>query len=153
MTRPTPQTCRVCGNRFIGSDSLGKPCPDCREMPTDPGPSVLDYIVRENTDLAKQEPVFLKRSEVTAPDDIFQIAKRAAMDAAYAHDDPRTDSLLPAIRAAVNAAYFITVERASGLAGEHYDRWKNAGGFQDMAVGAKVVRDSITEMLSVPKKS
>jgi len=31
MSMPTAQNCRWCGQPFVGSDMLGKPCDDCRE--------------------------------------------------------------------------------------------------------------------------
>lgn len=66
MTRPTPQRCPVCRTRFMGSDALGKPCPRCREIQTDPGASVADYIAKHGNSMAGQRPVHLQRSEKQA---------------------------------------------------------------------------------------
>ena len=66
MTRPTPQRCPRCREPFIGSDALGKMCPECREIPTDPGPSVTDYIAKHGNSIDAEKPVHLQRNEKQA---------------------------------------------------------------------------------------
>ena len=80
MTRPTAQTCRFCGEPFVGSDALGKPCPRCFEIPTELG-SLEDYLTRENVKLDEQKPISVRRNELQIVSNeldlaVFRVARR-----------------------------------------------------------------------------